>query len=252
MKSVFKKETFRLKKIFLFASILFSVSEYSIAQEDYADVGPYTYDPPQGTQRYNSSLAVFFNGIDINMSSLNPLDQYDDCLMLSGIFLINNDEDRPLIAFVYDNKTILEIRYSEKTVTIRRYNNYLPDCPYYDYHLFDPLLDKNSTGDVYSNMRFYFTSNFMYITADNDAGLNYMSPVYFGLDIPSYMDVMSQFLTRNNKAVVKVGDTTSQVDYISNIDIYSLSYSKNPDKEENFWWILQSEFASPNPPMPNN
>jgi hypothetical protein len=114
--------------------------------------------------------------------------------------------------------------------------------------LFDPIFEDIGEHSATWRMSFYFTSNFIYIVATVKGGgiRNLMSPLYFGLDFQKwYPDTgasMYKFIKRDSNAVIKIGDEkSSYAPYIANVKINSIVYG-------DWWFTIQKEFSSPNPP----
>jgi hypothetical protein len=224
---------------------------------DSLPVGPFLYTPPEGIERYSNSTPTGY--INISMDKLSPLTSTDNGLMVAlDIDLdLKEDEDKPIISFSNDGSenNLIEIRYSERTVTVKRYNIVNGNRVSYDYRLFDPLF-KDTTGIVTWRMKVYFTSSFMYIVTRVKGSLyKYMSPVYFGLDnhekYPDINSVMYRFINRDIMACIALGSLADGAPLINNIIINSFVYS-NPSAPDDWWRTMQREFASPNPPTSNN
>jgi hypothetical protein len=240
----------RTTKFFCFLFVLLLPAGHIIAQHI---PGPYSYQPPEGINRWMDSSTSKFAYKTITMNQLSALATNEDGLMVAFDFDMDlQAEGKPIIAFSDKGVTgdnILEITYSERTVTVRRYNTIKGQRIYYDYHLFDPVFEDIGTEQSATwRMSFYFTSNFIYIVATIKGSeiRNLMSPLYFGLDYqkwyPDSGSSMYKFINRDSNAVLKIGDEKSAyAPYIANTKINSIIYG-------DWWFTIQKEFSSPNPP----
>jgi hypothetical protein len=242
----------KVKFFYCIIAILLSVG-HVIAQHT---PGPYTYQPPEGTNRWTDSSTSKVAYKTVTMNQLSALSANEDGLMVAfDLDMDLQSENKPIIAFSdkgMSGDNILEIVYSQRTVTVRRYNTVKGQRIYYDYHLFDPIFEDIGEHSATWRMSFYFTSNFIYIvaTVKGTEIRNLMSPLYFGLDFqkwyPDSESSMYKFIKRDNNAVVKIGDVKSAyAPYIANIKINSIVYS-------DWWFTIQKEFSSPNPPTLND
>jgi hypothetical protein len=247
-----KKDNNKMKWYYLLLAILFS-NGHIVAQHD---PGPYSYQPPQGTNRWTDSSTSKYAYKTVSMNQLSTLTTNEDGLMVAfDLDLDLQSEGKPIIAFSDKGVTgdnIIEIVYSERTVTVRRYNIVKGQRIYYDYHLFDPIFEDIGEHSATWRMSFYFTSNFIYIvaTVKGTEIRNLMSPLYFGLDFqkwyPDSGSSMYKFINRDSNATIKIGDVKSAyTPYIANTRINSIVYS-------DWWFTVQKEFSSPNPPTLND
>jgi hypothetical protein len=93
------------------------------------------------------------------MNQLSALATNEDGLMVA-LDLDLQSEGKSIIAFSdkgVNGDNILEIVYSERTVTVRRYNTVKGQRIYYDYHLFDPVFKDIGTErcDMANEFLFY-------------------------------------------------------------------------------------------------
>lgn len=229
----------------LFMLVSWASTTISFAQHK---PGPFPYQPPQGVNRWTDPSSSEYINKEVTMNQLSALNQSDNALMVSFDMKMSLDEEgKPLVGFSYpgSGNNILDITYSKRTITIRRYNKINSRLVFYDYHLFDPIFE-DIGQEVSARWHFsvFFTSTSMYIvcTTLGDGIKNLMSPIFFGLDdkerYPSTNSIMYQFIHRNSQAIIKVGDTQSiNNPYISNIKVNSLNNAE--------WTkIMQKEFAS--------
>lgn len=240
-----KKYAFNIVTVFLFLLGL------NLA----AQPGPFTYRPPEGVIKWADTTGVEHKYIPIPMDSLGEIPLYYDGIMLS--FHVNldlNDVNKPLVAFALGGEdpehNLLEVIYSKRTVTVRRYKNFTNPIRrvHYDYHLFDPLFEYNKIATSQKwRIQVYFTSEFMYFVASavGNEILNLMSPLYFGLDdtnrFPHGNANMYAFLRHYQTAIVKFGDQNLAFpSYVSDVTINTFLYS-------DFSKTVQREFSSPNP-----
>jgi hypothetical protein len=249
-----------ISKIYLLL-VFFLSNSYLIAQTSVVDtlpVGPFLYTPPEGINRYSYAGAQSNYEI-FTMDMLSALSPADDGLMIAWDLSMDlkQNEGTPLMSFSVPGfiDFFIEIYYSSRTATIRRYNLLEGKAVSYDYHLFDPLF-KDTTGIVTWRMKVYFTSSFMFMVAgEKISPYKYMSPVYFGLDsqekYPSPYSVMYQIINRKKKAYITLGSFSSKDVTIGNVIINSFVYS-DPSAPDDWWRTMQREFASPNPPTSNN
>lgn len=275
-----------MKVIKLFLLLFLFPQCYVLAQYP-SPAGPFDYSPipyelsnsidKRTIAMLRSSIPMngfaFYLG-DNNLHWFEEIAQNDDCFMIEALFSINaaTDNNKPLIALEYDTIRLLDIRYSDSTVVIKRYNHErMMDgvASSYDYKLFDPLFIPQTGGVNQWYMQLYFTSGFMLIVTTENANDYYMSPIYFGLDFKNMLtkdgnnqfidngSYMYKYLQKNPQAKIIVGDPlpASPYDpYVDNIWMYSLSYVSYPydksnrdsqDKRKNLWWHIQGNLSSP-------
>jgi hypothetical protein len=283
-------------KVIKLVLLLFLFPQCYLLAQYPSPAGPFNYipnDPEINNNdidyRYLGKISPFnhiLKGTIFDLGSLyvnyNTIGQYDDCLQIEGYFDINTatDNNKPLVAFEYDTKRLLEIRYSDSTAIIRRYNHekMINNKPsFYDYTLFDPLFISRipNTGNSNWLIQVYFTSNFMLIlTSENvDYDTNgykyYMSPIYFGLDFKNMLakdgdnqfidngSYMYKYLKKDSNAKIIIGDirgASPYAPYIDYLSVFSMSYASYPydkskrdskDKRKNLWWHIQGNLSSP-------
>lgn len=220
--------------------------------------GPFSYQPPEGVNRWTDQSGSEYSYIPLTMDRLSPLSSSDDGLMVAFDFKLALDEEgKPLLAITLLGdweRTFIKIAYSKRTVTVTR-NKWFGTTHKitYDYHLFDPLFE-DIGQDVSARWRaqMYITSYFMYfvVSITGSEVRNLMSPLYFGIDdqyrYPDNNSFMYQYIQRSSNAVISLGDPNEGYPaYISNIKINSFVY-------DDWWRTIQREFSSPNPPTLNN
>ncbi|GAB6012930.1 hypothetical protein [Viscerimonas tarda] len=279
MKTMFKYwgklKNSHFKKIFLLVLLL--SNGYLFAQNNNSPVGPFSYMPPDGIFWYGVNDPSTKKSVEwISPYYFTQINTNEDCMMLEFDIDIDmdNDEGKPILSLVDPylygiDVRLFEMFYSDGTVTIKRYNRFLADdpegpddIPFYTYHLFDRLFERHGTeGSATWRMRVYITSNFMYIvTTDwyNNPDVQYMSPVFFGLDFDKkYPDEESNMYRyfaatghRNNTLAFILGEWTlsgnnTYAPYISNTKVFIMVYSSSPRDDNDWWWTMQREFSSP-------
>jgi hypothetical protein len=247
------KTAFRIYLLLVFCLL----NSHLIAQVNAVDslpVGPFLYTPPEGVNRWTDSSSSKYDYRTVSMNQLSVLGSTEDGLMVSFDMDLNlySEENKPVITFSDSINDIINIRYSQRTITAKRSNRVNGNSVSYDYHLFDPLFE-DTTGIVTWQIKVYFTSSFMFIVAGKKrSDYKYMSPLYFGLDhrekYPDSESIMYKYINRSSSAIIKLGDINHNYSpYISNIKINSIVYS-NPSATDDWWRTLQREFSSPNPP----
>lgn len=211
--------------------------------------GPYDFSPPTGALVYEDQEQSTLTYKPITMDKLNPLgNNIDGLIVFFNIHLEETEKMKPILSFStngMNGANIIEFYYDGKTATVKRFVEINGIRKSYDYLLFDPLFDFQGGKDYV--FRAYFTSNFLYlVTKDSRKSGFYMSPTYFGLDVPgSNEHNMKQFLERSAQATLKVGDSSrTLLPYISDIKIYAFNY---PDWAK----MMQLNFSAPNPPASN-
>jgi hypothetical protein len=239
------KQIFYDKKICFLLLMLFLLNGYLSAQQYPFPVGPFSYDPPRGTQRYATTQTG--SEIKISMSYVSALSSNEDCMMVEFDINLNenSDENKRIALFMYDTDSILNIKYSENTVTVSRYNNAVKLKFSYDYHLFDRLFLANTSGKYH--VRIYFTSYFLCFVVSRDNSAYYISPLFVGLDYnkryPDATSTMYKFINRDKFAVITLGRSDGASDYISNVKIYSTTYS-DPSAQSDWRRLMQQNFSS--------
>lgn len=241
-----------IDKILLAISIVVLLVPVNVLQAQLGP-GPFSYQPPQGVNRWSDPSADEYVYKVVDMNQLSAPDATDNGLIVNFDMKLSLDEElKPLVAFSGEGpngNNVIEIVYSKRTVTLTRYTTVNDRRVSYNYHLFDPLFEETGSG-VSARWHFtvFFTSSSLYLvcTTIGEETRNMMSPIFFGLDdfyrypyaIPGRA-IMSRFMNRESRAVIKLGDTQWRFPaYISNIRVNSFNsveWSK----------VMQREFATP-------
>lgn len=184
-----------------YKKMILTVICYSIWGISFAQ-GPFSYDTPLGKRIYSQNVTS-------KELTIDPIEFGSEMMGYDGLTIVTTVEmylDRIQRLFAFTNsmqEKYLEIFYSEKTMTLRRY--YSGTTDYYDYILYDQLFDEQPLRRF--EIRLYCTGFFFWIQVAVDKG-NYLSPVYFGLNTPNRPN-MEELINANNKARIIIGDSTN-------------------------------------------
>lgn len=164
--------------------------------------GPFNYDTPLGKRIYGQNVI----GKEL---VIDPVEFGSEMTGYDGLAIVTTvemylDRMQKLLSFTNSlQEKYLEIFYSEKTLTFRRY--YSGTTDYYDYTLYDQLFANQVVRRF--EVRLYCTAFFFWIQVAVDGG-NYLSPVYFGLNTPNRPN-MQELIDANSKARIIIGDRTN-------------------------------------------
>ncbi len=199
--------------------VLISVNKNSFAQ------GPYLYDTPLGQKIYGLTPAP------VKETTIYAEQWGSDAIGYDGLTLVNSFEFNPdnslLRLYAFTNQyaeTYLEVFYKGKTIMLRRF---IPGSrsDYYDYILFDPLFVA-SQKSIWT-VKFYFTASFFWIQTTLDGqNLNYLSPVYFGVNT-LHRTNMNDLIDANPYATIVLGDNNAPSDFfVKESSVHVFHYSE--------------------------
>jgi hypothetical protein len=221
MNTIFNKQYH--KKKFFFLIIILLLSRNSIAQQVAGPFSDIPLPPPLFSILKNSPS---YDSYNIAMTSVKTFDSdvYDGILLTYNMLVNTDNEDNLHIASFFDtaysdNHPVISIEYSNKSVSIRRIYQTNP-VKYYDYKVYDKLFDDTRSYEI----ELYVTANFIFIVTNYLNGNHYyLTPVFFGLDIPENQ-IMKHFLNRANGTRIRSGDPNAYA--YGNVCMYAFSYNR--------------------------